>query len=37
MNECLNDLEPMKVYARALDPIHVGAGGYRLGEWIIRL
>jgi len=28
----LNDLEPMKVYARALDPIHVGAGGYRLGR-----
>ncbi len=32
MNECLNDLEPMRIYARALDPIHVGAGGYRLGR-----
>lgn len=26
------DLEPEKVYARALDPIHIGAGGYRLGR-----
>jgi len=29
MNRCL---EPEKVYARALDPIHIGAGGYRLGR-----
>lgn len=29
MNE---DLKPKKVYARALDPIHIGAGGYRLGR-----
>ncbi len=27
-----NELEPKKVYARALDPIHIGAGGYRLGR-----
>jgi len=27
-----NGLEPKKVYARALDPIHIGAGGYRLGR-----
>lgn len=25
-------LEPEKVYARALDPVHIGAGGYRLGR-----
>ena len=29
MNE---PLKPMKVYGRALDPIHIGAGGYRLGR-----
>ena len=27
-----NKLEPKRVYARALDPIHIGAGGYRLGR-----
>ncbi len=27
-----NELETKKVYARALDPIHIGAGGYRLGR-----
>ena len=27
-----NKLEPKKVYARALDPVHIGAGGYRLGR-----
>jgi len=27
-----NELEPKKVYARAIDPIHIGAGGYRLGR-----
>ena len=27
-----NKLETKKVYARALDPIHIGAGGYRLGR-----
>ncbi len=27
-----NELEPKKVCARALDPIHIGAGGYRLGR-----
>jgi len=27
-----NELEPKKTYARALDPIHIGAGGYRLGR-----
>jgi len=27
-----NELGPEKVYARALDPIHIGAGGYRLGR-----
>lgn len=27
-----NELKPKKVYARALDPIHIGAGGYRLGR-----
>ena len=26
-----NDLNPKKVFARAIDPIHIGAGGYRLG------
>jgi len=25
-------LEPRKVYARSLDPVHIGAGGYRLGR-----
>jgi len=25
-------IEPKKVYARALDPIHIGAGGYKLGR-----
>lgn len=25
-------LEPRKVYARTLDPVHIGAGGYRLGR-----
>jgi len=29
----MNDgLKPKKIYARALDPIHIGAGGYRLGR-----
>lgn len=28
----LNLFEPKKVFARALDPIHIGAGGYRLGR-----
>ena len=32
MSESMNDLKPKKIYARALDPIHVGAGGYRLGR-----
>ncbi len=27
-----DELETKKVYARALDPIHIGAGGYRLGR-----
>ena len=27
-----NELEPKKTYARALDPIHIGAGAYRLGR-----
>jgi len=27
-----SELESKKVYARALDPIHIGAGGYRLGR-----
>ena len=27
-----SELETKKVYARALDPIHIGAGGYRLGR-----
>ncbi|HOM97908.1 MAG TPA: type III-B CRISPR module RAMP protein Cmr4 [Acetivibrio sp.] len=26
-----NNLNPKKVFARAIDPIHIGAGGYRLG------
>jgi len=26
-----NNLDPKKVFARAIDPIHIGAGGYRLG------
>ncbi len=26
-----NYLNPKKVFARAIDPIHIGAGGYRLG------
>lgn len=25
-------IEPKKIYAKALDPIHIGAGGYRLGR-----
>ncbi len=28
----MNDLSPQKVFGRALDPIHIGAGGYRLGR-----
>jgi len=32
MSENMNDLKPKKIYARALDPIHIGAGGYRLGR-----
>ncbi|NLJ48589.1 MAG: type III-B CRISPR module RAMP protein Cmr4 [Candidatus Atribacteria bacterium] len=27
-----NGLKPKKFYMRALDPIHIGAGGYRLGR-----
>ena len=26
------NLKPKKIYARSLDPIHIGAGGYRLGR-----
>ena len=26
------NLKPEKIYAKALDPIHIGAGGYRLGR-----
>lgn len=37
MNKNANPLELKKVYARALDPVHIGAGGYRLGELTIRL
>ncbi|MDK2871767.1 MAG: CRISPR-associated protein Cmr4 [bacterium] len=32
MYESIDDLMPKKIYARALDPIHIGAGGYRLGR-----
>ncbi|MBL5981959.1 CRISPR-associated protein Cmr4 [Petrotoga sp. 8T1HF07.NaAc.6.1] len=31
-NENVKDLEPKKIFMRALDPIHIGAGGYRLGR-----
>ena len=27
-----DELKPKKIYARALDPIHIGAGGYKLGR-----
>ncbi|RLC69436.1 MAG: type III-B CRISPR module RAMP protein Cmr4, partial [Chloroflexi bacterium] len=27
-----DELKSKKIYARALDPIHIGAGGYRLGR-----
>ena len=32
MSENMNSLKPKKIYARALDPLHIGAGGYRLGR-----
>lgn len=28
----MSDMKPEKIFARALDPIHIGAGGYRLGR-----
>jgi CRISPR-associated protein Cmr4 len=28
----VNGLEPKKIFMKALDPIHIGAGGYRLGR-----
>lgn len=28
----MSDMKPKKIFARALDPIHIGAGGYRLGR-----
>lgn len=31
-NGMVNGLEPKKIFMRALDPIHIGAGGYRLGR-----
>lgn len=31
-NENVKDLEPKKIFMRTLDPIHIGAGGYRLGR-----
>jgi len=31
-NENVKDLEPKTFYMKALDPIHIGAGGYRLGR-----
>ncbi|MDK2811920.1 MAG: CRISPR-associated protein Cmr4 [Petrotoga sp.] len=30
--ENVKDLEPKTFYMRALDPLHIGAGGYRLGR-----
>ena len=32
MSENMNNLKPKKIYARAIDPVHIGAGGYRLGR-----